>query len=137
MNLLFFLTPKCDVCVLEKDYTLRQAIEKLRASGRAAVPVIDGQGYYVGSVSEGDLLRGILATDNSKEWETVPITSVMRTDFNPPVTIMTGIEDLLQTARNQNFVPVVDDRGMFIGIVTRRAILTYFMDRYFSQQNNN
>ena len=61
MNLLFFLTPKCDVCVLEKDFTLRQAIEKLRASGRAAVPVIDEQGYYCGSVSEGDLLRGVLA----------------------------------------------------------------------------
>ena len=135
MNLLFFLTPKCDVCVLEKDYTLRQAIEKLRASGRAAVPVIDDQGYYVGSVSEGDLLRGILATDNFKEWESVPITSVMRTDFNPPVTIMTGIEDLIRTATNQNFIPVVDDRGMFIGIVTRKAILTYFVNNYFDRMN--
>ena len=48
MNLLFFLTPKCDVCVLKKDYSLRQAIEKLRASGRSAVPVIDEQGYYIG-----------------------------------------------------------------------------------------
>lgn len=135
MNLLFFLTPKCDVCVLEKDYTLRQAIEKLRASGRAAVPVIDDQGYYVGSVSEGDLLRGILATDNFKEWESVPITSVMRTDFNPPVTIMTGIEDLIRTATNQNFIPVVDDRGMFIGIVTRKAILSYFVNNYFDRMN--
>ena len=102
MNLLFFLTPKCDVCVLDKDYTLRQAIEKLRASGRAAVPVIDDQGYYCGSVSEGDLLRGVLNTENSKEWETIPLTSVMRTDFNPPVTVMTGLEDLLRTALNQN-----------------------------------
>ena len=133
MNLLFFMTPKCEVCVLEKDFTLRQAIEKLRASGRAAVPVIDKNGYYVGSVSEGDLLRGVLNTESSKEWESIPITSVMRTDFNPPVTIMTGLEDLLRTATNQNFVPVVDDRGMFIGIVTRKAIMTYYINNYFQK----
>ena len=136
MNLLFFLTPKCDVCVLDKDFTLRQAIEKLRASGRAAVPVIDDQGYYCGSVSEGDLLRGILNTENSKEWETIPLTSVMRTDFNPPVTVMTGLEDLLRTALNQNFVPVVDDRGMFIGIVTRKAIMRYYIDEYFKNHKS-
>lgn len=133
MNLLFFLTPKCDVCVLEKDYTLRQAIEKLRASGRSAVPVIDSQGYYCGSVSEGDLLRGVLNTENAKEWETIPMTSVMRTDFNPPVTVMTGVEELLRTATNQNFVPVVDDRGMFIGIVTRKAIMKYYIDNYYDK----
>ncbi|MBR0425458.1 MAG: CBS domain-containing protein [Clostridia bacterium] len=133
MNLLFFLTPKCDVCVLEKDFTLRQAIEKLNASGRSAVPVIDEQGYYIGSVSEGDLLRGILKTENSKEWETIPMLSVMRTDFNPPVTVMTGLEDLLRTATNQNFVPVVDDRGMFIGIVTRKAIMRYYIDNYWER----
>ena len=133
MNLLFFLTPKCDVCVLEKDFTLRQAIEKLNASGRSAVPVIDEQGYYIGSVSEGDLLRGILKTENSKEWETIPMLSVMRTDFNPPVTVMTGWEDLLRTATNQNFVPVVDDRGMFIGIVTRKAIMRYYIDNYWER----
>ncbi len=133
MNLLFFLTPKCDVCVLEKDFTLRQAIEKLRSSGRAAVPVIDEQGYYCGSVSEGDLLRGVLQTENSKEWESIPLTEVMRTDFCPPVTVMTGLEDLLRTATNQNFVPVVDDRGMFIGIVTRKAIMRYYIDTYFDK----
>ena len=136
MNLLFFLTPKCDVCVLEKDFTLRQAIEKLNASGRSAVPVIDEQGYYIGSVSEGDLLRGILKTENSKEWETIPMLSVMRTDFNPPVTVMTGLEDLLRTATNQNFVPVVDDRGMFIGIVTRKAIMRYYIDNYWERIND-
>ena len=59
--------------------------------------------------------------------------SVMRTDFNPPVTVMTGIEELLRTATNQNFVPVVDDRGMFIGIVTRKAIIRYFIDTYFNR----
>ena len=63
MNLLFFLTPKCDVCVLDSNYTLRQAVEKLNATGRSAVPVIDGEGHYCGTASEGDLLRAVLKED--------------------------------------------------------------------------
>ena len=43
MNVLFFLKPKQEVCVLHKNYTLRQGIEKLRQYGFAAVPVIDDE----------------------------------------------------------------------------------------------
>ena len=44
MNVLFFLKPKQEVCVLHKGYTLRQGVEKLRQDGCAAVPVIDEEG---------------------------------------------------------------------------------------------
>lgn len=132
MNLLFFLTPKCDVCVLNRNSTLRQAIEKLRSSGRSAVPVIDDDGYYCGTVSEGDLLRAVLEEESRQAWERVSLADVVRADFNLPVKIMASIEDLLHLATEQNFVPVIDDRGMFIGIVTRKAILQYFMGRYLT-----
>ena len=128
MNLLFFLTPKCDVCVLESDCTLRQAIEKLNATGRSAVPVIDAEGHYCGTASEGDLLRAVLKEDTQKDWEHVRLMDIIRPDFNPPVNALASIEDLLQRATEQNFVPVVDDRGMFIGIVTRKAILRHFIE---------
>ena len=35
------------------------------------------------------------------------------------------MEDLLAKAINQNFVPVLDDKGSFIGIVTRKDIIRY------------
>ena len=35
------------------------------------------------------------------------------------------MEDLIERAMEQNFVPVVDDRGQFIGIITRRDIIGY------------
>ena len=35
------------------------------------------------------------------------------------------MEDLIDRAMEQNFVPVVDDRGQFIGIITRRDIIGY------------
>jgi CBS-domain-containing membrane protein len=35
------------------------------------------------------------------------------------------MESLLDRAINQNYVPVVDDAGYFIGIITRKEIIKY------------
>lgn len=130
MNVLFFLKPKQEVCVLHKGYTLRQGIEKLRQYGFAAVPVIDEDGQYCGTVTEGDLLRQVLLHESKAEWEQIPLREAMRTDVKRPVNVMADMDELLSVAVNQNFVPVVDDRGMFIGIVTRQDILRYFAREY-------
>ena len=45
-----------------------------------------------------------------------------------PVTADTSMEELISVALNQNFVPVIDDRGVFIGIVTRKEIMRYFQE---------
>ena len=130
MNVLFFLKPKQEVCVLHKNYTLRQGIEKMRQYGFAAVPVIDDEGQYCGTVTEGDLLRQVLQHENKAEWEQIPLREAMRTDVKKPVNVMADMDELLSVAVNQNFVPVVDDRGMFIGIVTRQDIMRYFAREY-------
>ena len=130
MNVLFFLKPKQEVCVLHKNYTLRQGIEKMRQYGFAAVPVIDDEGQYCGTVTEGDLLRQVLQHENKAEWEQIPLREAMRTDVKKPVNVMADMDELLSVAVNQNFVPVVDDRGMFIGIVTRQDILRYVAREY-------
>ena len=51
-----------------------------------------------------------------------------------PVRVDTRIEDLVLVAADQNFVPVIDDKNAFIGIVTRSSILKYCLDRYFSRE---
>ena len=134
MNVLFFLKPKQEVCVLHKGYTLRQGIEKLRQYGFAAVPVIDEDGRYCGTVTEGDLLRQVLQHENKAEWEQIPLREAMRTDVKKPVNVMADMDELLSVAVNQNFVPVVDDRGMFIGIVTRQDIMRYFVREYGARE---
>ena len=134
MNVLFFLKPKQEVCVLHKGYTLRQGIEKMRQYGFAAVPVIDEEGRYCGIVTEGDLLRQVLAHEDKAEWEQIPLREAMRTDVKKPVNVMADMDELLQLAMSQNFVPVVDDRGMFIGIVTRQDIIRYFAREYGNRE---
>lgn len=133
MNLLFFLKPKQEVCTLHKNFTMRQAVEKLRQGGRSAVPVIDEEGKYCGIVSEGDFLRKILENEDVKSWELIPLTDIMRRDYRS-VNVTTDLEGLLNYAANQNFVPVVDDRGMFIGIVTRQDIIRYFAQELQSME---
>ncbi|MCL2695847.1 MAG: CBS domain-containing protein [Clostridiales bacterium] len=127
MNILFFLRPKHEVCAMKKEYTVRQAIEKLRVCGYAAVPVLDDEGHYVGTLTEGDLLYAVAGAETPKEWEKISIMDIMRQERRAPVRVEADINDLLHLALTQNFVPVVDDRGAFIGIVTRQDIMRYFI----------
>ena len=125
MNVINFLTPKSQVAWVYADVTVRQGLEKLRARGYTAIPVLDRDGLYIGTVSEGDFLWHMLdSEDNSlRTAEQLPLRSVMREGFNPPVSVRVSMEELLERAMNQSFVPVVDDRGAFMGIVTRQTIL--------------
>ncbi len=132
MNILFYLVPKSEVTYLFEDYTLRQALEKMEYHKYSAVPVISRSGSYIGTLTEGDILwelrrRGI---GDLHELEDVRVRALPRKRDNQPVNINCDIEDLVMTSMNQNFVPVIDDNGIFIGIVTRRSIIGYCYNGY-------
>ncbi len=132
MNILFFLKPKCEVAHLQDDCTVRQAIEKMRASGYTAVPVIDKEGRYVATVTEGDFLWFSLSynSDNLlKIAELTPLSAIKPRTENKAVSVNAKLHDLLLMMMNQNFVPVTDDRDIFIGIITRKDVLEYFYDK--------
>ncbi len=131
MNILFFLTPKSDVAYIYEDETLRQALEKMEYHKYSAVPVIGRNGRYVGTITEGDMLWGIKNKFNLslKEAERVTVTAIDRRSDNQPVYANSNMEDLIDKALNQNFVPVVDDQGNFIGIITRKDIIRYYYDK--------
>ena len=125
MNVVSLLTPKIQVVYLYEDYTIQKSLKILREHGFTAVPVLTREGQYVGTVSEGDFLWHFLdrEDDSLRLQERGLLKEVLRPNFNPPVSVRVGMEALLERAMGQNFVPVVDDRGAFIGIVTRRTIL--------------
>ena len=125
MNVISLLTPKGSVAYLYEDFTIRQGLEKLRHYGYTAIPVLARDGRYIGTVSEGDFLWCLLdEEDNSlKTKEKLPLRDVLRPSLNPAVRVDVTLGELLDRALQQSFIPVVDDRGAFVGIVTRQNII--------------
>jgi CBS domain-containing protein len=124
-NILQLLKPKVEISYICEDSTVRQAIEKFKHHGFTAVPVINAKGEYVKTLSEGDFLWFMLAkgmTDIT-ETEKYSVSDIPKRVVCEPVSVNSTIEDLLLLSMNQNFVPVTDDRGVFIGIVTRQDII--------------
>lgn len=136
MNVAFFLTPKHEVASLFDDQTIRRGLETMRRHGFSALPVTTRENKYVGTISEGDFLWFLLEAQNKitseeeKEmlWKT-PIRAVLSQKRNPPVKITVSMDELLERVMSHNFVPVIDDNNSFIGIVTRRGIIRYFIDK--------
>ncbi len=125
MNIAFFLTPKHEIVTLTESMTLRQAMEKMEYHKYSAVPVIDDEGRYQYTLSEGDVLWHIkdhmdLSLKNS---EAVNINQIKRSRSIEAVSINEEIEVVLDLTRYQNFIPVVDDTGIFIGIIRRSDMM--------------
>ena len=136
MNVVQLLTPKSAVAYLNEKMTLRQALEKMENHRYTCVPVLNAEGGYAGTITEGDLLWAIKNNYmmNMKDAEGRPVMEVARRKDYLPVTVTTSPEELVAMAVEQNFVPVVDDREAFIGIVTRQKIMEYCMEKYFQQK---
>ena len=134
-NILFFLTPKAMCAYLYDDFTIRQALEKMEASGYAAIPILNRRGEYRGTLTEGDLLWAMknICYMDMRQAEARRIMEISRRKDNVPVRVTATMQDLIERASNQNFVPVVDDYGAFIGLVTRKAIIQYCHDRLFRE----
>lgn len=127
MNIAFFLLPKQEVVTVTQDATLRQTLEKMEHHRYSAVPIINEEGGYAGTVTEGDLLWYMKNTpgvtfENAHKISLIDVPLRMK---NRSVRIDADMKDLIALSKVQNFVPVVDDRGHFIGIVRRSEIIDY------------
>ena len=126
-NILFFLTPKALCVHLSADDTLRQALVRMEAARYAALPILNKQGEYCGTLTEGDALWALknkCGLDIHKA-EHIRIMDIAHRKDNTPVKVTATMAQLLERATTQNIIPEVDDKNTFIGIVTRRSIIKY------------
>lgn len=129
MNVISLLIPKINVAYIYDDCSIRQGLEKMRAHRYTAIPVLTKDGMYAGTVSEGDFLWSLIddGSNSLREKEKLRVKDIIRDGFNPPADIYIKMDELLRRAINQCFIPVTDDRGSFMGIVTRQIIIRTFM----------
>ena len=135
MNIAFFLTPKNEVVYEKPSSTMRQALERMEYHRYTSVPLVNETGNYVGTLTEGDLLWKLKNTPNLSFNDTnkILIGDIPRHVKNKAVLINADIESLISLAKDQNFVPVIDDNGVFIGIIKRSDIITYCYERLFEK----
>lgn len=132
MNIAYFLKTKGDVSYLYDSFSLRQGLEKMRNHGHSAIPVLSDDNKYIGTISEGDFLwylvddrKKTFYKANIKSLDEIKIRDIFKKGKNPSVRITATMDEMLMRAMDQNFIPVVDDRNYFIGIITRRDIMHY------------
>ena len=134
-NILFSLTPKAMCAFVYDDYTIRQALEKMESAGYSALPILSRKGEYRGTVTEGDLLWALknFCYMDMRQAEARRIMEIGRKKDYVAVRVTASMYDLVQRASTQNFVPVVDDKDAFIGIITRGAIIKYCSSKLFAE----
>lgn len=131
MNILFFILTKEKVHYVYESFSLRQVLEKMDNCGYASLPILNNNGEYLGTITEGDILRFIKKHNNLtlKNAEKISLKQIEMKREVKSIKIYSNIEDLLEISLDQNFVPVVDDMNHFIGIITRRSIISYFNEK--------
>ena len=131
MNIAKIMIPKISTVFLYEKDTIRQGLERFMVHGYTAVPVLNDQEQYIGSVTEGDFLRHLLAcqTTDLKVQERYLLGSIVRRDFCPALQIDADSEQVVTAMLNQNFVPIVDGRNALCGILTRKRLIEFQIGR--------
>lgn len=124
-TILNILTPKSQTQFLVEKTTIRQALEKFDFHKFSVVPILSDSGEYITTVSEGDILRYIknqsdfnILKANSKH-----VLSIDHYRSYKPIKIDASFDKVYDLILSQNFIPVVDDRNKFIGIIKRKDVL--------------
>ena len=139
MNILRFMLPKSQVEYATSEQTLRQALEKMRYHRYAAIPVLDGEGRYVGTLRTDDVLHNIieLGEFSTKSAERILLSTMLDGEYAEPLYHNASMTELIERVKEHNFVPVVDDRGCFIGLILRRDVMSYLLDFYNENDRGN
>ena len=126
-SILKLLTPKKSTYFILDNSTIRQALEKFDAHKFSVVPLLDKEGHYVGTLSEGDILRYIKnhAHFNIDEAENVEVKNIEHYRPYACLSIDATIDEVYGLALDQNFVPLIDDQDHYIGIIKRKDVLIY------------
>ncbi|MGI2327374.1 cyclic-di-AMP-binding protein CbpB [Planococcus sp. YIM B11945] len=112
------------------------ALLVLTKTGYSAVPVLDLKYRFCGLINAQRITESILGM-NHIEYERLPeirVEEIMQTDL-PLIQITDRFQRALDLLINQNFLCVVDEDSMFMGILTRRVILKQLKKQIYQIRN--
>lgn len=133
-----------DVVSVSRTATYRELVDLMVGRRISAVPVVDDFRHVSGLVSEADLLRKIeyageeeprMFEGHRRRGERAKASARTAADLmsSPPVVILAGstiaAAARLMDAEHVKRLPVVDDLGRLVGIVTRSDLLKVYLRR--------
>lgn len=131
MNILRFMIPKSLVEYVSADSTVRQGLEKMKYHRYVAIPVLDNEGVYLGTLRKDDLFDYFMDNGfDSRRAEKDSVMSIVDESYAQPLKHSATFGELFDSVKEHNSVPVVDDRGCFIGIILRRDVMNYLWRFY-------
>ncbi|MDO4287988.1 MAG: CBS domain-containing protein [Eubacterium sp.] len=128
-NHLFYLIPKADLTYVHEEDSFQSVLDIFLTSTYTALPVIDDKGHYLFTVGEGDLLRTLYMSCKHPD---ISLDNFTIGDIEPKIKveaapIATEFKEVVRMAMHQNFVPLVDDQRVLIGILRRQELISELM----------
>jgi len=108
---------------------MRQAIEKMSRQCYSFAPVLNKEGQYMYTVSAYDLLCKMKNEPDLtfNRTASVRLTEIPRHQQIAALSANASWEEIYALSARQNFIPLVDDFNIFIGIITRRELLNHLL----------
>ena len=130
-SIMSVFTPKKMTSFLNENYTVRQAIELFDVHKYSVIPLVNNDGHYVGTLSEGDLLSFLKneAHYDIKITEKVFIKDIERYRQYRALSVDSLLSEFFALSLEQNFIPVTDDKGSYIGIIKRKEIIRFLSEK--------
>lgn len=132
-----------DVVTVREGTPFKDVVRALSSRDVSAAPVVDRDGHVLGVVSEADLLikqgtqevefaRSLASWWSSRRDIRRAVATTAGTMMTTPAITVTDNATVagaarLMTQHNVKRLPVVDDDGKLIGIVSRKDVLTVFL----------
>lgn len=138
-NILFFLLPKKDVVFLNVNCSLKFALEVMETNNYSSIPLVNDKGKYAGAVTQGDVLWAFknnphINFDNCGKYDLKDINLHKKIES---VRINQPLVEIINMAKHQNFIPVTDDDGTFIGIIRRQDVIDYLLSVVWKGQEQS
>ena len=123
-----FLIPASRIAFVQDDNPLYHAFLILTKVKYSKIPVLDKDRHVVGLLSLAMITDKMLTTNeiSTDVLNALKVKDVMQTKVDTINFVETTLETQLHLLIDNAFLPVVDDRGIFQGLLTRREWIKVF-----------
>lgn len=128
MNAFMYMIPKTQLVTVQPSDSIKTVLEKMKKGSYKTLPVVDQAGLFIGVIHESEIYKSYFYEQGEQEgFLNAEIRPLIVLDVEQVEKNTDFYEVILKMEKlNIHFLPVMDQTGLFIGIVTRNKIFEAF-----------